>query len=455
MFVPIGTDAPLYHFPIGTICLIVANVVCFAATGFAFDHDRLQPWMLEYGNGLNPLEWLTSSFAHGSFGHLIGNMLFLWTFGLIVEGKLGWKRFLPLYMAMALCSNCLQDLITLYRTDHYVLKHEFQCDSIDELAEEFREASMTEDGVATQTIEECRDDAQRLVAAAKGASLGASDVIFALIGISLIWAPKNDVNYVGFIGFAYFYRAFSFGIQVMWVALWYLAMNVLGFLVAPGVGTSALHLIGCMVGLPVGIIWLKKGWVDCENWDLFAVMSGKYGQFAHKDWTIGAHGNPDYYLKDIPVPEPVAEDGESAGSSKAAKRKRQLLKDVNEFIDGGDFLSAAETLMTLRMDHSDLCPNAARTKKLALGLLQAEAWDEAEIWLQEFIDRFPEENAWARIRMAQLFVTRLERPHAALEQLKNLPTEGLSEQLMALAKKVAKTAKEQIRDGAVDREPEW
>ena len=60
MLIPINTDAPLYHFPYATIGLIVANVVCFAATGFAMNDRLLEPWMLEYGNGINPLEWITA-----------------------------------------------------------------------------------------------------------------------------------------------------------------------------------------------------------------------------------------------------------------------------------------------------------------------------------------------------------------------------------------------------------
>ena len=76
MLFPINTDAPLYHFPYATIGLIVVNTVCFAATGFATNDRLLDPWLLEYGNGLNPLEWIPAAFAHGGFMHLIGNMFF-------------------------------------------------------------------------------------------------------------------------------------------------------------------------------------------------------------------------------------------------------------------------------------------------------------------------------------------------------------------------------------------
>lgn len=41
---------------------------------------------------------LTSMFMHGSFSHLFGNMWFLWVFAPALEGKMGLKRFLLLYL---------------------------------------------------------------------------------------------------------------------------------------------------------------------------------------------------------------------------------------------------------------------------------------------------------------------------------------------------------------------
>ena len=78
--IPINTDAPLYHFPYATIGLIVVNTICFVATGCATNERLLEPWLLQYGEGLNPLEWIPAAFAHGGFMHLIGNMFFLWGF---------------------------------------------------------------------------------------------------------------------------------------------------------------------------------------------------------------------------------------------------------------------------------------------------------------------------------------------------------------------------------------
>ena len=40
--------------------------------------------------------------------------------------------------------------------------------------------------------------------------------------------------------------------------------------------SEALHLLGAAVGFGLGIIMLKKGWVDCENWDLLSVLAGRH-----------------------------------------------------------------------------------------------------------------------------------------------------------------------------------
>src|SRR4051812_24160372 len=108
LVLPWRSDAPVYHRPWGTIALIAANLAVFAATwqvrhpetpdaprlielpGTAVAPEAAPPfadwWMLPYGQGFTPLRWLTASFAHGGMIHLVGNLLFLWTFGLIVEG---------------------------------------------------------------------------------------------------------------------------------------------------------------------------------------------------------------------------------------------------------------------------------------------------------------------------------------------------------------------------------
>jgi len=68
---PISTDAPIYYFPFATIGLIFINVVCLLMTelGSPDAFELWGPWALEHGNGLHPLQWVTSNFIHAGFEH--------------------------------------------------------------------------------------------------------------------------------------------------------------------------------------------------------------------------------------------------------------------------------------------------------------------------------------------------------------------------------------------------
>ena len=110
MLLPIGTDAPVYHFPWMTIVLIVGNVFSFVLTGSG---SRTDGWLLQFGNGLHPVEWLAWNFLHFGFMHLLGNMFFLWAFGLVVEGKIGWWKYLLVYLGVGIVGGFVVQLIML------------------------------------------------------------------------------------------------------------------------------------------------------------------------------------------------------------------------------------------------------------------------------------------------------------------------------------------------------
>ena len=55
----------------------------------------------------SPGRWLTVAFLHGSTGHLLGNMLFLFLFGFSVELALGRGLYLAFYLLGALGASAL------------------------------------------------------------------------------------------------------------------------------------------------------------------------------------------------------------------------------------------------------------------------------------------------------------------------------------------------------------
>jgi membrane associated rhomboid family serine protease len=117
---PIGDENEHAGIAFVTIGLIVANVLAFlieinrperALQAFIFAWGVV-PREFAVGTDLPPLIpfpfWstlFTSMFLHGGWGHLGGNMLFLWIFGDNIEHRVGHLRFLLFYLACGLAAS--------------------------------------------------------------------------------------------------------------------------------------------------------------------------------------------------------------------------------------------------------------------------------------------------------------------------------------------------------------
>jgi len=121
--IPLRDTIPSRTAPVVTLALIAANVLVFlheTALGphlpQFIEHYGLVPyvfvhWSDRFGNPLDPARFLplfTSMFWHGGWGHLIGNMLYLWIFGDNVEDRLGHGRFLLFYVGCGLAAALTQ-----------------------------------------------------------------------------------------------------------------------------------------------------------------------------------------------------------------------------------------------------------------------------------------------------------------------------------------------------------
>ena len=75
--------------------------------------------------------------------------------------------------------------------------------------------------------------------------------------------------------------------------------------------------------------------------------------------------------------------------------------------------------------------------------------------LEGYVDRFPDDAHWARVRLAHALLKRHKCPGAALRQLKQVRLSQLSHELEVLAKNVVRAAKAQVKAGVEDAEREW
>ncbi len=233
MLIPLGTDAPLYHRPYATFAMIAINVLAYLLV----PGDAYEDYVLILGDGVHPVQWLTNNFLHPGFLHLAANMIFLWTFGLVVEGKLGLLRFTLLYLGLGVFESAGMQL--LVHSEHEIMMG------------------------------------------------GSATIIFGLMGMCLVWAPRNEVTCVLWLRLS----PIEFELSILFFAGLFIALDVFdaglssmmraGFtnLTTLEIIVMALeHTIGATLGILVGMAMVKLKWVDCENWDLFAVWERRTGR---------------------------------------------------------------------------------------------------------------------------------------------------------------------------------
>jgi membrane associated rhomboid family serine protease len=118
---PLSDGLPARRFPVITVVLIAANFavwLLYELPGLdsAIYHASFYPCTLDGAcHGPEPwgLSWITAMFLHGSWDHILGNMLFLAIFGKNVEDALGSLRYLAFYFAGGLVAMLTQTAMTL------------------------------------------------------------------------------------------------------------------------------------------------------------------------------------------------------------------------------------------------------------------------------------------------------------------------------------------------------
>jgi membrane associated rhomboid family serine protease len=138
--IPLSDENPTLHTPWMTWLIIGTTVAVWmvvqgAGQGMSLPHSvcnlGLVPGELTHraplgaqvplGDGLacaidrepiNKFTPLTSMFLHGSWGHLLGNMLFFWVFGNNIEDSMGPGRFLVFYLLCGLVAAAAHVLVS-------------------------------------------------------------------------------------------------------------------------------------------------------------------------------------------------------------------------------------------------------------------------------------------------------------------------------------------------------
>jgi membrane associated rhomboid family serine protease len=118
---PISDGLHPRRFPIVNVALIAANFAVWILyelpqLGSAVYHASFYPCTVDNAcRGPEPwgISWFTSMFMHGSWDHILGNMLFLAIFGKNVEDAFGHIRYLGFYIAGGFAATMTQTAVTL------------------------------------------------------------------------------------------------------------------------------------------------------------------------------------------------------------------------------------------------------------------------------------------------------------------------------------------------------
>ena len=119
---PLRDNVPTRRFPIVTVALIVANFAVWlfyelpdlnhAIVQLAFFPCEVENTCRTVGQSWE-VTAVSSMFMHGSWLHILGNMLFLWIFGNNVEDAMGRVKYLIFYFLAGFAALALQSVITI------------------------------------------------------------------------------------------------------------------------------------------------------------------------------------------------------------------------------------------------------------------------------------------------------------------------------------------------------
>ena len=121
-----------------TYALIVANIIIFVITliyynqlvgmldisqgkiAFGYAGLGFRPIYLEPEYSPQVYTLFTSMFIHGGLAHIFGNMMVLFFVGIPFEQRIGWKKFLVIYMVAGMCGALVHSLFNLEMPYNYI-----------------------------------------------------------------------------------------------------------------------------------------------------------------------------------------------------------------------------------------------------------------------------------------------------------------------------------------------
>lgn len=295
MVLPIGTDQHIRRTPWATIALIAANTCAYLAM-MALRREGGDPALLRLLDAcalsrehFAPWQPITYQFLHDptSILHLLGNMVFLWTFGTATEGRLGRLGFLAFYLAGGAVAGLVQIWLS------------------------------------------------------KGAVIGASGSVSAVSGAFIVLFPRARVAVL---------LLFSVvPMPALLLVALYFVLDSLGVLSArDGIGHIA-HLSGTIFGMGTTLALIGTGIVRRTDMDMLFLIKQWRRRAEMRAVVRGSEGKVPWVSpgKDVhkqvaasPVAQPVKPSPPAADAFTAVRTAERMIAEANAAFHAGDFAGA-------------------------------------------------------------------------------------------------------------------
>ena len=386
MFLPLYPKGPIYHWPIATALMILANVIGFAVQKamprsntevtipvselqenprLALEYADYDPseeitfvvpvegwydYALSHGDGLHPVQWLTSNFMHADVGHLLGNMLFLYIFGILIEGRIGSVMFALLYVSMGVTKAALEQLLWL--------------------------------------------------GSPEVPSLGASSAIYSIMALAMIWMPKEEIKCF----FMILFRPILFDLPALIFGMLYVFWDFgIAMFSNFAMSTALLHIAGAAVGLVVSVVGLKLRWVDTENADLYSLIQEAAGK----------------ELPDKPRRLNVLEQqAEKAEQAELKEKIAAIRRSIEMHLNAGNYQAAIGQMREWKRRDASAQWTEPQLRTLFTLAFKSKDSKTVEDIARQYIERFDEPFAdQVRLVLGKQLVVEQKHPRKALKVL--------------------------------------
>ncbi len=399
MFIPYGTDAPIYHWPWATGVLVLANIIVMILQYVNPDgvppHEAFQQFQLICGDGLHPIQWVTSNFMHIGVPHLIGNMVFLGIFGFIVEGKIGWWMFTALYLSIGVMACAVDQLVFLPFVDY--------------------------EGIYW---------------------LGAEGPIFGVMMVAVIWAPQDNIKMV-LVFRAMFsilrMKALGFDVPVLMFSLifvvWSFAVPV--FLGMPIVLTL-VNIVAGTLGLTMGVVLLLSSWVDCEQRDLISMFRELAGY------------------------EPFKKQLTHAEKEALREQKRQRIQErkdnlvlyrrsIAAHLLAGNPDAAVKTFRQIQKIDGTADWEQSELLSLISAFQKRSNWDSVILYSRKYLAEQSLKRSTVAINLAKVLLVERHSPRKAMDVIKSLgDLNQLPDKQKSIIRQIVARGNKMIAEGAIE-----